>query len=329
MKKLIAIIFALSVISAMAQERWSEKLDTKVTGAPTQFVGEWGDASKVLVQTYFDKKDSLNKLQVRKEGFKHGEPTATLIGTVAGDKITYANELGWSAKPEGKGMVVTGPDGFSFKGVKTNRVSPTLGAKAPKGAIVLFDGKDLSQWGAVKPKDWVKWTYEASEKAELTPEGAIRLVPGNQSLITKKDFGDVKVHLEFRLLGDVTNGGFYYMSRWEQNINDSWCQTKGNPCGAFGNIETIPAPTVNYSMPPMVWQTLDVEYTAPKFDAEGKKIANATATVSLNGETLYKNVELDKTKGAGGGGLPQVAKGPLYLQEHGTAYEFRNIWAVE
>jgi hypothetical protein len=86
-------------------------------------------------------------------------------------------------------------------------------------------------------------------------------------------------------------------------------------------------PDFNYALPPMVWQTLDVEFTAPRFDGNGNKTSNACLSAWVNGEQIYDNIEIEKLKGAAGR-LGEAGEGPVYLQEHGTAYQFRNIWIV-
>ena len=303
--------------------------DAAAAETTDKFVDEWKDEnSGAIAQSYNDK--GVYKLQVRKEDYRNVAPTAILVGKVEKNNITYSSE-GWDAKINSKKeLEVTGPDGFLFKGKKTNRQSPTLGAVPPANAVVLFDGKDLSQWCGLKEKEWLNCCFEATETAELTPAGSIRVIPGKQSLISKKYFGDIKhLHLEFRLLGEPTNGGVYMMARWEFNVSDAWCQTKGSPCGAFGNIENVEKPLYNWAFPPMVWQTMDIEMKAPVLDAEGKVMENARLTMYHNGELVYKDVEVSVTKGAGGGKTPIQATGPIYLQEHGTSYDFRNIWLVE
>lgn len=304
--------------------------DPATAEVPDPRIGEWSDGSGTVVQSCFDKTENVYKLWVRKEGYRHVAPTAVLTACGGEDGMRYANGEGWSASMEGKQFVVTGPDGFRFEGRKSGRKSPTLGAVAPEGAVVLFNGRDLDQWGAVKHKEWLTWSYEAAEKAKLTPAGDIELMPGNQSLVTKRRFGDIKrLHVEFRLLGDVTNGGLYYMSRWEFNIKDSWCSTKGDPCCAVGNLDGVEQPAWNWALPPMVWQTMDIEYTAPKLAEDGSVVENARATMYHNGRLVYKDLEMGPVRGAGGGRTPITDRGPIYLQEHGTAYQFRNIWIVE
>lgn len=300
------------------------------SGRVDKNVSEWIDKSSgCVVQTYRNLETGRYCMQIRPEGYRNVAPVAELEAVDESAK-EYANAEGWKSWFEERTLKVTGPDGFSFSGNKSRRTSPSLGEAAPEGAVVLFDGKDLSEWGAVQHKEWLTWSYEASEKAIVQPYGAIELVPGNQSIISKKKFGSIKhLHIEFRLLGEKTNGGVYMMSRWEFNIKDAWCITSGDPCCAVGNVPGAPVPEFNYALPPMAWQTLDVNFTAPVLDAEGNVQKNARATVYHNGQLLLEDVELGQTKGAGGGRTPIATEGPIYLQEHGTAYQFRNIWVEE
>src|SRR4029079_8456217 len=80
--------------------------------------------------------------------------------------------------------------------------------------------------------------------------------------------------------------------------------------------------------PPLAWQTLDIEFVAPKFDSSEKKTAPARATVLLNGVKIYDNQPLDPPHGAAGR-LGEAPTGPLMLQEHGMPVQFRNIWLGE
>ena len=80
-------------------------------------------------------------------------------------------------------------------------------------------------------------------------------------------------------------------------------------------------------LPPLSWQTYDIEFTAPKFDDSGKKTANAKLTVIHNGEKIHDNVELEKGTG-GGGKKPEIAKGPIHFQGHGNPVAFRNVWII-
>ena len=77
-------------------------------------------------------------------------------------------------------------------------------------------------------------------------------------------------------------------------------------------------------LPPGQWQTYDVDFTAPRFDADGNKTANAMVTVRHNGVLIHDRLELPKATGGAMG--KEAAKGPLALQDHGNPVQFRNVW---
>lgn len=204
---------------------------------------------------------------------------------------------------------------------------PTLGVKPPAGAIVLFDGKHLDAWAKKAGKAWL--TADGPARWKLVEGGAVEIVPGSDSLISQRKFGDCLVHVEFRTLGAPTNSGVYLQARYEVNINETYGRTDGTPSGGLDNCTPKgAAPKVRASRPPLVWQTLDIEFRAPRFDAAGAKVAAARATVLLNGAKLYDQQELNPPTGAAGR-LGEAPTGPLMLQEHGMPLQFRNIWVVE
>src|SRR5205814_4846652 len=204
----------------------------------------------------------------------------------------------------------------------TRPVSPTLGAPPPKDAIVLFDGKNLDAWAKKAGKDRLK--EDGAAKWKLVEGEAVEVVPGTDCIITKQQFGDFKLHLEFKTLGQKTNGGVYLQTRYEVNISEQG----GSPSGSLDNCtDKSKRPTVDPSKGANRWQTLDVDFRAPRFDASGAKTANARATVVVSGVTLYQDQELDPPHGAAGR-LGEAPTGPIMLQEHGTPLQFRNIWIV-
>lgn len=293
-------------------------------------IGEWKDASTGwLAQTYRDKTSGLLMVNLSDEPYANKVPAAVLTGGSGAEATVFSNAEGWTARFDGKRLVAEGP-GVKFSGQRIHRVPPTLGAEAPEGAVVLFDGSGLGEWGSLAPKGWLEVAGDAGSAVRIAPGGHLEMVPGKGSIITRRTFRDYHLHLEFRLLGEKTNGGVYLQSRYEFNIKDSWGQGEGASTGALGNIaEPLhPDPAFNHALPPMVWQTMDIDFRAPRFDAEGRKTENARATMYLNGRLVYDDVELDRVKGAGGR-LGEAETGPIYLQEHGTAYQFRNIWVVE
>ena len=206
-------------------------------------------------------------------------------------------------------------------------VPATLGAKPPAGAVVLFAGKNLDAWAKKAGKDWLK--EDGPARWKLVEGGAVEVVPASDSLISHQKFGDCRAHLEFRTLGAPTNSGIYFQARYEVDINESFGRTDGSACGNLGNCTPKgTGPKVRASRAPLEWQTLDVEFRAPRFDAAGKKTANARATVWLNGQKLYDEQELNLPTGAAGR-LGEAPTGPIMLQEHGMPVQFRNVWVVE
>ena len=121
------------------------------------------------------------------------------------------------------------------------------------------------------------------------------------------------------------NSGVYLQGRYECQVLDSFgLAGENNECGG---IYTIAKPRVNMCLPPLVWQTYDIEYTAATYEG-GKKVKNATATVRHNGIVIHENVEL--TKATTAAPVKEGAEaGPLYLQDHGNPVRFRKVWVVE
>jgi hypothetical protein len=157
----------------------------------------------------------------------------------------------------------------------------------------------------------------------------LEVVPRTGSLISHKQFGDMKMHVEFRTLGGPANSGVYIQDRYEANINEVYGRLDGNPCAGFDNCTPADAkPGIRCSRPPLEWQTMDIDFHAPRFDAAGKKTANPRVTLLFNGTTLYNERELGPVT-LNAARLGEAATGPIQLQEHGMPVQFRNIWVVE
>src|SRR5262249_22625412 len=121
------------------------------------------------------------------------------------------------------------------------------------------------------------------------------------------------------------NSGVYIQRRYEIQILDSFgLDPKHDDCGS---IYEQTAPAVNMCLPPLSWQTYDIDFTAAGVDESGKKTASARVTVVHNGVTIHDNAEIKGTTGLGRKEEDKPA--PLYLQNHGNPVYFRNIWLVE
>lgn len=208
---------------------------------------------------------------------------------------------------------------------RTRRTSPTLGKEPPKDAVILFDGKTLDGWVSANPKkETVEW--------KLLEDGAMEVKGKGGDIKSRETFNDHQLHLEFKLPympgargQGRANSGVYLQGRYEVQILDSYgMDGRDNECGGLYKVS---APAVNMCFPPLQWQTYDITFHAPKFDAEGRKLARARITVVHNGVTIQDKVELP---GVTGGAIDknEAERGPLKLQDHGNPVQFRNIWAV-
>jgi len=194
---------------------------------------------------------------------------------------------------------------------RVRRTSSTLGAAPPNDAVVLFDGSGTENF----------------EPGEMSDEGLLKAGADLSPL-----FQDFDLHVEFKLpympgsdSQARANSGIYLHSRYECQVLDSFAQPSVfNGCGA---IYRFKKPDVNMCLPPLVWQTYDIRFTAARWNADGSKRRNARITSWLNGVKIQDNVELvDKT----GSGKPE---GPTLLptkfQNHKDPVRFRNIWIID
>lgn len=196
----------------------------------------------------------------------------------------------------------------------TPRSSPTLGAKAPDNAVVLFDGKPNDKW-----KD-LKWS---------TKDGVLEVGKGN--ITTKDSFENALLHLEFRTpfmpeaRGQARgNSGVYLRSVFEVQVLDSFGKfpLESNDCGGIYQVSAPDWHQVNACLPPGTWQTYDITYR------QGSEQENRLPTISVmhNGKVTVSNAEVPAGLVANGTGGGEVDGGFLMLQDHGNAVQFRNIW---
>lgn len=251
-------------------------------------------------------------------------------GKLDGEVIRFEGN-GWSGTVSKDGIVGTSGVKFSLKRVV--RSSPTLGAKAPEGAIVLFDGKNFDAWqhGDGRPVTWNLLDEGRMEvRSFLKDDNKQKQIGGD--IQTKQKFGNCKIHLEFRypvepgLSGQGRgNSGFFFQNDYEvQVLNSYGLQGLWNECGALYKASP---PKVNAARPPMQWQTYDIVYTASVWEGD-KLISAPRIEVRLNGVLIHHDQEIPFVTAhafASRQALPK-GDGPIRLQDHGNAIQFRNVW---
>lgn len=195
-------------------------------------------------------------------------------------------------------------------------------APPPKDAVVLFDGKDLSKWQKSGPG--------GGDAPWKIVDGAMEVRGGD--IVTKDKFRDMKLHLEFMpphmpdARGQARgNSGVFIMDNYEVQVLDSYGLPKLD-LGDCAALYSFKVPDKNAARPPAQWQTYDIEFKAPRFDAAGKKTENARITMYWNGEKVHDNVELKTPLPGGSGEKPEG--GGIRLQDHGNPVRYRNIWVV-
>jgi hypothetical protein len=203
-------------------------------------------------------------------------------------------------------------------------------APPPADAVVLFDGKGLSGWTDMKgqPSKWV------------VRDGYMESVKGAGYVRTRQEFGSVQLHVEFATPSVVSgagqgrgNSGVFLQGTYEVQVLDSH-QNKTYPDGQCGALYGRAVPLVNASCGPGQWQTYDIIYHRPIFDASGKVTRKAVFTVLHNGILIQDHVALEGgTDWVGPHAVteytPHGDKGPLMFQDHNNPVRFRNVWVRE
>ena len=198
---------------------------------------------------------------------------------------------------------------------------------APSDAIVLFDGKDLSQWSDSKGQP-ARWKIE---------NGYVEVVKKTGSIRTVRGFGDCQLHVEWSAPLPATgdgqgrgNSGVFLMDTYEVQVLDCY-KNKTYADGMAAAVYGQYPPLVNACRPPGEWQIYDIVFHRPHFADDGSLIRPARMTVFHNDILVQNNVEL--TGPTAHKKRPpykmHAEKLPISLQDHGNPVRFRNIWIRE
>jgi hypothetical protein len=197
-------------------------------------------------------------------------------------------------------------------------------APVPADAVVLFGGADLAAWTTAKgaPAAW------------QVRDGYMEVVKGSGGIRTTQTFGDCQLHVEWASPSPAAgagqnrgNSGVFLMDTYEVQVLDSY-ESKTYADGMAASIYGQFPPLVNASRKPGEWQTYDIVFRRPRFDAGGALASPARMTVFHNGVLVHDNDELTGPT-AHKARPPYKAHAdrlPISLQDHSHPVRFRNIW---
>ncbi len=194
---------------------------------------------------------------------------------------------------------------------------------------MLFDGASLAAWRSAG-------SAEAPARWRVT-DGYFEVVRGTGSIATKRNFGDVQLHLEWAAPVPPTgtgqergNSGVFLMGLYEIQVLDSY-DNPTYPDGQAAAIYGQSPPLVNASRPPGEWQSFDIVFRRPRFRPDGALVTPAYLTVLHNGVLAQDHVALSgpTSHNQGPSYTTHPDKLPLVLQDHGNPVRFRNVWIRE
>ncbi|GGD48661.1 3-keto-disaccharide hydrolase [Muriicola marianensis] len=210
------------------------------------------------------------------------------------------------------------------------RVDPKGNNGIPSDAIVLFDGTSFDQWMMVRDSSEVVW--------HLNEDGSMTVKDKTGDIMTKAQFGDLQLHIEWRSPAEVAgegqsrgNSGVFLQGLYEVQVLDN----NNNETYVNGQVASIykqHIPLAMASVPSGEWNTYDIIYHAPEFNEAGAKTKSGTITVLHNGILVQDHVEIKGTTPyIGWPKNPPHGKGPIRLQDHGdnSRVSYRNIWVRE
>ncbi|MCX5676071.1 MAG: DUF1080 domain-containing protein [Planctomycetota bacterium] len=322
-------VMVLAGLTVLAMSAWLPAAEKAAAKAPAPKVVEEQDDG---IQGVYLGADPASEKAGAKVVAKGGGAYKVILTTPGNAGIELAGKL------DGGKVALTGPDGVggtiaekkltATVGGKKYELAyavlkaPSLGEKPPAGAIVLLPYEE----GKAPPL--AEWT---NAEWQTSTDGSMTVAKGDN--FTKRQFGDFKLHLEFRIPFEPSgkgqgrgNSGVYIFSLYEIQILDSFgLPPAASECAA---VYTQTPPKVNACFPPGLWQTYDITFHAARLDADGKKTRDAVVTVVQNGVTVQDQTVVKGPTGAARS-KPEVKAGQIKLQDHQHPVKFRNIWIQE
>lgn len=331
--------YRISQLQAVRSGKW--KLHLPVNRSALTPSGRNTFAELALYDLSTDKEEQHNRAE------EHPDIVKKLLKVADEGRAELGDfgRLGSGQRPAGW---VDNVAALRLPGLPSSRSTPT------DAEALVASGLGLARF---QPESTTGWA--ATSSVALDPEDAasffVSTVPGDAvlhntadspdgkkgaKLTTAESFGDLELHVEF-LVSKGSNSGIYLMDRYEVQILDSHGKADGemgvHDCGAiyerWNDAEPDPkkrgyegtAPTQNACRPAGEWQSMDIVFRAPRFDADGKKTQGATLVdVTLNGVTLHRNVICSGP--TRGGQATEVAEGPIVFQGNHGPVALRNVW---
>ncbi|HEX42877.1 MAG TPA: DUF1080 domain-containing protein [Phycisphaerales bacterium] len=232
-------------------------------------------------------------------------------------------------------MVIFGRHALAAGCILTLLMATGCRSRSPE----VFDGETLRGWHVRGDPNSSGWVIGVAAVRPESPriltvyEGAGQLINvalynnHSRDIYTARYFGDCRVELEF-MIPQGANSGVLLMGRYEVQIADSNGVEPPDRYHTMGAITGVAAPRANAALAPARWQSLIVEFRAPRFDASGNKVEHARfLRVELNGRLLHEDVVVTRPTGPQGDPLNRTEEptGPLMLQGTQGSVAFRRI----
>ncbi|WP_111308109.1 3-keto-disaccharide hydrolase [Confluentibacter sediminis] len=224
----------------------------------------------------------------------------------------------------------TKPEATEVWTPKPKTVTPGKNNAAPSDAIILFDGSNFDEWVSARDSSEVKWILNKDRSM------TVKLGIGIGDIQTKRNFGDVQLHIEWKspekIVGDGQNRGnsgvflqkLYELQVLDNNNNETYVN------GQVGSIYKQSVPLAKASVPTGEWNAYDIIYHAPVFGQYGDVLKKATMTVLHNGVLIQDHFELiGPIAFIGWPRYKPHGKLPILLQNHNCEVSYRNIWIRE
>ena len=282
------------------------------------FPGRWGITDKVISEEVIP-----ITLQVAKET---NCPVIDLYKALTGKKALFPDTVHPNAAGAGV-MAAVIAQAITGKGAP---------AAAGGDGNSFFNGKDLNDWTAKKSRNTPSLWSVGTPKVDPKNPKCLIVVPGGDAMINTpaghgksldfysgKKHGDGIITLEV-MVPKGSNSGVYLQGEYEIQVLDSYGRKKLG-MGDMGAVYGATPPKLNACKKPGEWQTYEIHFKAPRFDAKGKKTANARIVkILLNDKLIQENIELKRPTPGGVNGK-EKAMGPLMFQGNHGSVAYRNI----